>query len=121
MLEVGDAVAIKVSSKHQITIPSAVREKYGFTDYALCTFTEGGILIQPIEGADNSENLTVELFTYLIKQGFEGQELLDKYEEIRPKFIDYTLRVLQAEDDFESGRTTTYEAMRTNIAERYGV
>ncbi|MBQ9022022.1 MAG: AbrB/MazE/SpoVT family DNA-binding domain-containing protein [Eggerthellaceae bacterium] len=119
--EVGDSVAIKVSGKNQVTIPSAARKKYDFGDYALCTFTEDGILIQPLDPADNSEDLTVRLLRHLIDEGYEGDMLLEKYEELKPKFLDFAGKVLDAEQSVAEGRTTTYATVRKNLKDKYGL
>ena len=119
--EVGDVATIKISSKRQITIPSAVQKKYGFREYALCTLTEEGILIQPIDLADDSEDLSVELLRFLISEGLEGDELLEKYKEIKPKFIDYSNRIIEAERDFSEGRVVSFETAIARVKEKNGL
>ena len=66
------------------------------------------------EGAD-------ELMRYLIGEGYEGDELLKKYEEVKPKFEEFAKKILEAEKALEEGRTTTYEAIRKNIKDKYGL
>jgi len=117
--EVGESVTIKISSRNQLTIPSAARKKYGFDEYALCTFTEEGILIQPIQPTDDSEDLTYKLLRYLIDKGYEGEELLAKYEELKPKFLDYATKVLEAEKNFAEGKVTTWDEARTRLKEQH--
>ena len=119
--EVGDSITIRISSKNQVTIPSAARKKYGFGDYALCTFTDEGILLQPIDRADSSDDLTVTLLRHLIAEGYEGEELLARYEELKPKFLDFAGKILDAEAGFAEGRTTTYPAIRENVKNKYGL
>ncbi len=119
--EVGDSATIRISSKNQVTIPSAARKKYSFGDYALCTFTDEGILLQPIDRTDNSDDLTVTLLRHPIDEGYEGEELLAKHEELKPKFLDFAGRVLGAEEGFAEGRTTTYPSIRENIRNKSGL
>ena len=119
--EVGDSTTIKVSSQHQITIPAAARERYGFKDYALCTLTEEGILIQPVNLADSDEDLTLSLMRWLIGKGYEGEALLSKYEEIKPKFLSWNRGIRAAEQDVLEGRTTTWAVVREEIEKEYGV
>lgn len=119
--KVGDSTTIRVSRQHQITIPAAARERYGFKEYALCTFTEEGILIQPIEVADSDEDLTLSLMRWLIGKGYEGEELLQKYEEIKPKFISYNRMITEAEDDVQAGRVTAWEELCDEIRDSYGI
>ena len=42
-----EPLAIKISSKRQITIPAKAYEEAGFKDYALCTWTDKGMFLQP--------------------------------------------------------------------------
>lgn len=119
--KVGDSTTIRVSRQHQITIPAAARERYGFKEYALCTLTEEGILIQPIEVADSDEDLTLSLMRWLIGKGYEGEELLQKYEEIKPKFISYNRMITEAEDDVQAGRVTAWEELCDEIRDSYGI
>jgi len=119
--KVGDSTTIKVSQQHQITIPAAARERYGFKEYALCTLTEDGILIQPMEIVDSDEDLTLSLMRWLIGKGYEGEELLQKYEEVKPKFLSYNRMISEAEEDVRAGRVTTWEALRDEIRDSHGI
>ena len=42
-----EPLSIKISSKRQIAIPAKAYEEAGFKDYALCTWTDKGIFLQP--------------------------------------------------------------------------
>lgn len=119
--EIGDAATIKISGKRQITIPSAAQKKYGFKDYALCTFTEEGILISPLELTDDSEDLSVALLRFLVSEGYEGDELISKYAELGPKFFDYSKRVREADSDYAGGRIKPFDQALTSIKEKHGL
>ena len=68
---------IKISSKRQITIPAQAYKDLHFGEYALCTWTERGILIQPLTVDD--EDISVGILRDLVRQGFEGEELVQRY------------------------------------------
>lgn len=85
------------------------------------TFTQDGIRVQPIDPADASEDLTVKLLRHLIEEGYEGDQLLERYEELKPKFVDFAGKILEAEEGFAEGRTTTYASIHKNIEGKYGL
>lgn len=109
---------IKISSKRQITIPAKLYQEMGFGDYALCTWTEEGILIQPLEVDD--EDVTVDILRHLVKQGYEGDDLIEKYQELKPRVISVKAKLDEAERDIAEGRVGSYEDMRNRIRNAYG-
>ena len=111
--------AIKISSKRQITIPAKWYREAGFKEYALATFTEDGILIQPIDVDD--EDVTVDILRYLVDEGYEGDDLIAKYQEVKPRVISVRAKIAKAERDVEEGRIDTYDNMRARIRDRYGI
>lgn len=110
---------IKISSKRQITIPAKYYEAAGFGEYALCTWTDQGILLQPLDVDD--EDVTVDILRSLVKQGFEGEELIERYQETKRKIVSVRRRLEEAERDVSDGRVDTYENMRDRIRQKYGV
>ena len=112
---------LKISSKRQITIPVDVYERQGFTEYAMLTETEDGILIQPVELTDDDEELTLRLLRYLIDMGFEGEELLEKYAEVKPKFISFYKAIARSEADIAAGRVVDAEESLQRMREKYGL
>ena len=110
---------IKISSKRQITIPAKYYEAAGFGEYALCTWTDQGILLQPLD-VDN-EDVTVDILRSLVKQGFEGEELIERYQETKRKIVSVRRKLEEAERDVSEGRVDTYENMRDRIRQKYGV
>lgn len=110
---------IKISSKRQITIPARYYEAAGFGEYALCTWTDQGILLQPLDMED--EDVTVDILRSLIKQGFEGEELIEHYQEMKRKIVSVRCKLDEAERDVSEGRVDTYENMRDRIRRKYGV
>ena len=110
---------IKISSKRQITIPAKYYEAAGFGEYALCTWTDQGILLQPLDVDD--EDATVDILRSLVKQGFEGEELIERYQETKRKIVSVRRKLEEAERDVSEGRVDTYENMRDRIRQKYGV
>lgn len=110
---------IKISSKRQITIPAKYYEAAGFGEYALCTWTDQGILLQPLDVDD--EDVTVDILRSLVKQGFEGEELIERYQETKRKIVSVRRKLEEAERDVLDGRVDTYENMRDRIRQKYGV
>ena len=110
---------IKISSKRQITIPARYYEAAGFGEYALCTWTDQGILLQPLDMED--EDVTVDILRSLIKQGFEGEELIEHYQEMKRRIVSVRCKLDEAERDVSEGRVDTYENMRDRIRRKYGV
>lgn len=112
---------VKISSKRQITIPVDIYERQGFTEYALLSETPNGLVVQPVELTDDDEELTVRLLRFLIDQGCEGEELLQRYSEIKPKFISYFKAVGQSDKDIANGRVRDFDEVQREMRERYGL
>lgn len=110
---------IKVSSKRQITIPAKIYEKGNFGDYALATWTDRGLLIQPLEleGADE----TVDLLRMLIAEGYEGEGLVEQYKNRREKLTALKSKIEEAEDDIAAGRVGPFDELQENMREKYGL
>ena len=48
--------------------PAKAYEEAGFKDYALCTWTDKGIFLQPLDVED--EDVTIGILRYLINEGY---------------------------------------------------
>ena len=72
---------ICISVKRQLTIPLKFFNALGFNHEAECILQEDGLLIRPLRAADSSE-CTEQILADLISQGYEGQQLLDKFKEL---------------------------------------
>lgn len=113
---------VKVSSKRQITIPVDIYERQGFAEYALLTETNGGLVVQPMRLVDDDEEkITVELLRYLIDQGCEGEDLLERYEELKPKFASYYKAVKGSETAIAEGRLGDFDEMQERIRAKHGL
>lgn len=110
---------VKISSKRQITIPSKFYEAGGFDEYALCTWTENGLLLQPLKV--NDEDNPVTILRQLVAEGYEGDELVDKYEEIQNKIVSIKHKLQKAEDDIAEGRVGPVGEMFESVRKQYGL
>ena len=107
---------IKVSSKRQITIPAEVYEAAGFSDYALASWTEDGLVIQPIDVSD--EDSSVKILRMLLAQGYDGEALIDEYEKVRRKIAAFDLKVGAALDDTEHGSVRSLDDVQKELREQ---
>ena len=118
MAALAEPLTVKISSKRQITIPAKIYEGAGFRDYALCTWIDKGMLLQPLDVED--EDVTVDILRYLIEEGYEGEDLIAQYQEMKKKIIPLKAKLDQAERDIAEGRVDSYENMRARVREKYG-
>ena len=72
---------ISISVKRQLTIPLKFFNTLGFSNEAECILQEDGILIRPLRVAESKEH-SEKILADLIAQGYEGQQLLDKFKEL---------------------------------------
>lgn len=119
MTALAEPQAIKISSKRQVTIPAQWYRALDFHEYALATWTDDGILIQPLDVAD--EDVTVDILRHLIAQGYEGDELIEQYKQMKSKIVSVKRAIAEAEEDVAAGRVEPYENMRARIRDRYGI
>lgn len=110
---------IKISSKRQITIPAKFYESGSFKEYALATWTDDGLLIQPLDVDD--EDVTVDILRYLIEQGCEGEELIARYREMKRKIVPIKAKLDEAERDIAEGRVGSAREMQDRLREKYGL
>ena len=110
---------IKISSKRQVTIPAKIYQEVGYKEYALCTWTDEGMFLQPLDVDD--DDVTVDILRFLVAEGYEGESLIEKYQEVKKKIVSVKDRLDEAELDAAEGRIDSYENMRTRIRATYGV
>lgn len=94
---------IRISEKRQLTIPQKYFEKLGMGKEAECIFKGEYLIIRPIK-----ENLSGEfaeqILADLISQGYQGQELLEKFKETSKKIRPAVEAMMEeAEDIAKSG------------------
>ena len=110
---------IKISSKRQITIPAKIYQEAGYKEYALCTWTDQGILLQPLDVED--EDVTVDILRYLVAEGYDGEELIAQYQDIRKKIVSVKDKLDEAERDIAEGRVCSAQDMTDRMRKKYGL
>mgnify|MGYP000304432685 CR=1 FL=1 len=114
-----EPLAIKISSKRQITIPAKAYEEAGFKDYALCTWTDKGMFLQPLDVED--EDVTIDILRYLINEGYEGEDLIAQYKAMKKKVVSVKDKLDEAERDIAEGRVGSAREMQNRMREKYGL
>lgn len=119
MTALAEPQAIKISSKRQITIPAQWYRALDFHEYALATWTDDGILIQPLDVAD--EDVTVDILRHLIAQGYEGDELIEQYKQMKSKIVSAKQAIAEAEEDVAAGRVRPARELIAEMRAKYGL
>lgn len=114
-----EPLVIKISSKRQITIPAKAYEEAGFKDYALCTWTDKGMFLQPLDVED--EDVTIDILRYLINEGYEGEDLIAQYKAMKKKVVSVKDKLDEAERDIAEGRVGSAREMQNRMREKYGL
>ena len=114
-----EPLSIKISSKRQITIPAKAYEEAGFKDYALCTWTDKGMFLQPLDVED--EDVTIDILRYLINEGYEGEDLIAQYKAMKKKVVSVKDKLDEAERDIAEGRVGSAREMQNRMREKYGL
>jgi len=73
---------ISISVKRQLTIPLKYYNALGFSNEAECILQEDGLLIRPMRTTADSNEFNEIILADLISQGYEGQQLLNKFKEL---------------------------------------
>lgn len=69
---------IKVSGKHQITIPTVFFEQLGIQGHVDCYVKDNALVIRPVR-VDDSGYFAEEILKDLVEQGYSGKELLREF------------------------------------------
>ena len=81
-----DRKIISVSVKRQLTIPQKYFEALQFSNEAECILRGDGILVRPVRDIGGGE-FSEQILADLISQGYEGQELLEKFKQQSKKIV----------------------------------
>ena len=119
MAALAEPLAIKISSKRQITIPAKAYEEAGFKDYALCTWSDKGMFLQPLDVED--EDVTIDILRYLINEGYEGEDLIAQYKAMKKKVVSVKDKLDEAERDIAEGRVGSARETQNRMREKYGL
>jgi bifunctional DNA-binding transcriptional regulator/antitoxin component of YhaV-PrlF toxin-antitoxin module len=83
---------ISVSQKRQITIPIEFFNTLGIEKEVECYLQNNAIVIRPVR--ENSGEFDEQILADLISQGLSGQELLEKFKQMRRKIRPAVERLL---------------------------
>lgn len=89
---------ISISSKRQITIPQKYFDALGFDNEAECILKDDSIIIRPLRERCSGE-FDEQILADLIAQGISGQDLLDKFKEMRQKIRPAVKQMIIENDD----------------------
>lgn len=74
---------ISISSKRQMTIPRKFFEQLGFSHDAECFLRGDELVVRPLKVMDG--DLSAEILSDLIKQGYSGDDLLNRFKLMQKK------------------------------------
>ena len=102
---------IAVSEKRQITIPVDFYRTLGIEDEVDCQLQDDAIVIRPAR--EVSGEFDEQILADLIKQGYSGQKLLDKFKETRRKISPAVKSLLNEAELAAEGKAEykTYEEL----------
>ena len=100
--------------------PAKAYEEAGFKDYALCTWTDKGMFLQPLDVED--EDVTIDILRYLINEGYEGEDLIAQYKAMKKKVVSVKDKLDEAERDIAEGRVGSAREMQNRmLGKKYGL
>jgi len=102
---------IAVSEKRQITIPVDFYRTLGIEDEVDCQLQDDAIVIRPAR--EVSGEFDEQILADLIKQGYSGQKLLEKFKETRRKISPAVKSLLNEAELAAEGKAEykTYEEL----------
>lgn len=100
---------ISVSQKRQITIPIEFFNSLGIEKEVECYLQNNALVIRPVR--DNTGEFDEQILADLILQGLSGQELLEKFKEMRRQVRPAVERLLEEARLAAAGKAqfSTYE------------
>ena len=93
---------ISVTGKRQITIPLRFYEKLRFGKEVECLLTDDAVVLRPLSSSD--ESLTMEILIDLVSQGYNGDQLLEKFAEQRSNIKKVVDILIEETDEIAVGK-----------------
>ena len=75
---------VSISSKRQITIPQKFFTLLGFNTEAECIMRGNELILRPVK-ENTSGEFAEQILAVLIRQGYSGEELLEKFKQAQRK------------------------------------
>jgi bifunctional DNA-binding transcriptional regulator/antitoxin component of YhaV-PrlF toxin-antitoxin module len=100
-----DRKIINVTGKRQVTIPLKFYEKLQFGKEVECVLVNGAIVIRRLSTSD--DNFTTEILKDLISQGYNGNDLLEKFTEQRQKIRTAIGNLVNEADEIAEGKRSS--------------
>ena len=88
---------VSISSKRQITIPQKFFTLLGFNTEAECIMRGNELVLRPVK-ENTSGEFAEQVLADLIRQGYSGEELLEKFKQTQRKIVS-TVEAMLAEAD----------------------
>ena len=108
---------LKISSKRQITIPAEAFQEMNFGEYALSTWTDRGLLVEPLPVED--EDVGAMVLKQLIDRGIEGDELVAQYRQKLMRARYDAALIKDSKEDITAGRLEPFAAMQEKMHTKY--
>ena len=93
---------VTISSKRQFTIPQKFYTALGFDREAVCTLSDGMLIIEPARSESGGE-FAEHILSDLIAEGYSGQELLSEFRSRQSKVRPAVEKMLNAAKDAVNG------------------
>lgn len=97
---------VSISAKRQITIPQKFFTHLGFDNEAECILRGNELVIRPAKA--NSGEFAEQILADLIKQGYSGDELLEKFKSMQ-KQVRPAVKAMLADAEKAANGETAYE------------
>ena len=109
-MQVLDKKRISITSNRQLTIPQKFFTKLGFENEAICSLIDGALVIEPVSHIPSGEFDDL-ILADLIKEGYEGDNLLTEFKIRRSKIRPAVEKLIEEADNAsqEIGEYYTYE------------
>ena len=99
-----DRKIINVTDKRQVTIPLRFYEKLRFGKEIECLLTNDAVVLRPFTNTDDNLNFTMEILKDLVSQGYNGDELLTKFEEQSVNIRKSICALIEEADEIAEGK-----------------
>ena len=93
---------INVTGKRQVTIPLKFYEKLRFGKEVECCLADNAVILRPFSNSD--DGFTMEILRDLVTQGYNGDELIEKFAEQRANIKKAIGLIINEADEIAAGK-----------------